>query len=228
MKEKIKVKVIKLIWLFSNKVSKKLKISNNNSHGLDNTDYDQYIAKEVIDILHLEPNQKILDIGCGKGIIADILSEKYMKIVGIDFVNNILNKSKKYNFIQSNCLNLCLKNNSYSTVFSYSMIHYLSKDMLKTFFNELKRIVKPNGKVLLAEIPEKKKYFNKYIYAVKCNVLKKILMYIYLNFFYQYFIHKKEDLISLANEFGFSFKFFKQDSNLPYSYAMYHILLEKK
>ncbi len=49
------------------------------------------IAEEIIERLHIKPQEKIIDVGCGTGILYDLLTERdVMYYVGIDISEEML------------------------------------------------------------------------------------------------------------------------------------------
>jgi len=115
----------------------------------------------------LKEKSIVYDLGCGNGrnMIYNNLS-----FVGIDNCKNFVNicRKKNLNVIESNLMSIPLKNESCDAIICIAVFHHFSCDenRLKVL-NEIYRLLKPNGKILLSvwsiNQPEKtKRKFNNY------------------------------------------------------------------
>ena len=112
-------------------------------------------------------NKKILDIGCGNGILDFYLLENYKphQITGVDLNNNNiligLEEKKKrdvtnleFYIDDAQCLSK-IKDNTFDLVINIeSAFHYKNK---KAFINEIFRVLKPGGYFVIADILTTKK-----------------------------------------------------------------------
>lgn len=115
----------------------------------------RYLAKKA---LKLKPDAiDIADIGTGPGFLAIQLARlSGKKIKAVDLAPNMLNKANKLaakagvqiQTIEADCRNLPFKDASLDLVTSSALIHMLEDSL--PFFIELKRVVKPGGKALIA------------------------------------------------------------------------------
>lgn len=100
----------------------------------------------------------ILDAGCGTGKFTKTLEELSKKYIGVDLSNNQLTKAKSKSikpnseFIQANLANIPLKDNSVDIIVSTWVLGTI-KDLEERnkCIQELKRVLKPNGKIFLVE-----------------------------------------------------------------------------
>lgn len=100
---------------------------------------------------NLRPNQIILDLGCGTGYFANVLSKKG-KVIGLEIEEESLKfAAKKYKnkakFVVGSGLDLPFKNNSFNVVLTSEVIEHVPDD--KTFLYEIKRVLKRNGTLIL-------------------------------------------------------------------------------
>lgn len=225
--------IIKIIWKYQSYFSKLFKIKSN--RGFTDNNYDKIICEEIIRILELNNNDsenyKILDIGCGKGDIAILLAQNInKKIIAVDFLNNFQKNFNNQNivFIQAISNKLPFQDESFDNIICYSLLQYLPITNIINLLEELKKKLKISGKILLGEIISKKKYFNSHILSIDCNLIKKILIFIYLNFIYQYYFHSKNSLEILYTKLGLDYKYVEQDKRLPYSKNAYNVVLYLK
>lgn len=96
---------------------------------------------------------RILDLGCGGGWLSKILSSNGSQVVGIDISSGLIKVAKKVSpdsagFIVGDCMNLCLKNNTFDLIICMGVLHHLDLD--KTLL-ECHRLLNKNGSILLME-----------------------------------------------------------------------------
>jgi|GEM_PF-511573 len=114
---------------------------------------EKYYNYRILSKLGIEQkeNYLILDIGCGKGNLGQILSEK-SRVIGIDIEkNDNWNKIKNNNldFLIADAANLPFRNNIYNIVFEKDALHHVSHyhEALK----EMSRVTKKMGDIVLIE-----------------------------------------------------------------------------
>ena len=103
-------------------------------------------------------NKIVLDAGCGTGKFLNILEENSKKYIAIDISNEQLKKAKtksKKNtsqFICSNLSEINLKDNTVDLIVSSWVLGTIvDLDERKKCLEELKRVLKPNGLIILVE-----------------------------------------------------------------------------
>ncbi|MEW6070241.1 MAG: class I SAM-dependent methyltransferase [Candidatus Thermoplasmatota archaeon] len=105
--------------------------------------YEKYRIAFSSPYISINPNSKILDLGCGTGLLFDFLKERnlYPDTVGIDISKEML-KISNGEKILGDVENLPFKNNSFDIVFSFTVIQNLPT--LK-ILEEVSRVLKPNS-----------------------------------------------------------------------------------
>lgn len=92
-----------------------------------------------------------IDIGCGTGRHVKLLHDfGFKNIVGIDISYNALLQCKKYynnNFINCSVDKLPFHDATFDVGIAWGSLHYTTKDMLPVMLDEIKRILKTNGKL---------------------------------------------------------------------------------
>ncbi|MFN8671988.1 MAG: methyltransferase domain-containing protein [Candidatus Sericytochromatia bacterium] len=110
---------------------------------------------------NLPKKAKILELGCGAGDFALWLSKKEFSIYGMDISETAINwakeKAKKenlsINFTQGNVLNLNLyENNFFDCVIDGYCLHCIIGGDRKTFFQEIKKVLKKQGLFVIRSI----------------------------------------------------------------------------
>ena len=108
------------------------------------TQIDKYIGKTN--------NLKILDIGCGTGIVIKRM-EKYGKVVGIDMSDESLGFCKVRGIksvIKADATNLPFDDNTFDLITALDVIEHIKNEDL--VISEISRVLKNNGKVI-ATVP---------------------------------------------------------------------------
>ena len=114
-----------------------------------------YISSDILDLKkYVKSGDKILDAGCGNGRLSEVVRNMKIDYTGIDNSREMIKIAKdKYSserFILSEIFNLPFKDNSFDKVFSLSVVHHVpSKECRIEFLKEIKRVLKPNRKLIL-------------------------------------------------------------------------------
>lgn len=173
-----------------------LDIYNSISGHFNNTRH--FIWPSVKQFLETIPKYSIVaDIGCGNGKNMTYLNNDHI-FIGTDFSIELLKicKEKQLETVVANNCTLPYKDNSFDSAISIAVIHHLSTSELRQLaINEIIRITKPNGLLMIqvwafereyntkyetqdAMIPWKtkdNKIYNRYYYLFKENELDKMI-----------------------------------------------------
>jgi len=173
-----------------------LDIYNSISGHFNNTRH--FIWPSVKQFLETIPKYSIVaDIGCGNGKNMTYLNNDHI-FIGTDFSIELLKicKEKQLETVVANNCTLPYKDNSFDSAISIAVIHHLSTSELRQLaINEIIRITKPNGLLMIqvwaferefntkyetqdAMIPWKtkdNKIYNRYYYLFKKNELDKMI-----------------------------------------------------
>lgn len=103
--------------------------------------------------------KEILDIGCGTGNLSILIAKKFKQVTAIDLDNEMLDiaeeKSTENNIDFKNINMLSISEifmpNSFDVVscFGNTLVHLNSTDQISSFFENVKTVLKPNGKFLI-------------------------------------------------------------------------------
>lgn len=111
----------------------------------------------AIDLISAMPDDSILEIGCGVGILAELISEKLStgSFTAIDrsapFIAKAIKRNEKYigqgkaQFIQSELLNSDFSTHSFDKIVAFN-VNFFWKDAVKEFAL-IKKHLKPDGKL---------------------------------------------------------------------------------
>jgi len=114
--------------------------------------------KIIFDLANNWKPGKILDIGCGNGRYSIPFAKKGFDCYGIDFSKSMIKNAKesfkknnlKAIFKQEELTNIPFKNNYFDYIICLASFHHLNKKKQSTSLKEMKRVLKPNGKLFIA------------------------------------------------------------------------------
>lgn len=123
---------------------------------------DKRVA-EMID----EKGKKILEIGCGIGVLADMLQKKGNSVCACDISQEMINEAKKLNpnidFSIQDIESLTYKDNSFDYVVTIGVLEYLDYD--DKALKEIFRVLKKGGYAIIE--------FNNKLWHLKMNDYKE-------------------------------------------------------
>ncbi len=104
----------------------------------------------------VKPDNLVLDLGCGNGLMIPYILREKAKCIGIDNSVGLLNiareryqneiKEKQVSFIEASVLDLPFPDNEFDTIISFAVLHHIPTEELHlNFLSELKRVLKPSG-----------------------------------------------------------------------------------
>ncbi|MBC8500870.1 MAG: class I SAM-dependent methyltransferase [Nanoarchaeota archaeon] len=109
--------------------------------------YSIYVEKMVFIkkyISRIPKNKKIIDLGCGEGVLVEEFKKKGYDIVGLDY-----NYSSK-NVIRGDITKMRFKSDSFDLVMALDVIEHFNFEEQDLAVKEIKRIVKKNGIILIS------------------------------------------------------------------------------
>lgn len=105
---------------------------------------------------HLKDDMTVLDFGCGPGFLTQYVAREVNRIVGVDVSQGViecakvLSKRSNINYITNTKPDLSLfKDNTFNFVYSFAVFQHLDDEHFIKYISEFKRILKPNGKLVI-------------------------------------------------------------------------------
>ena len=106
----------------------------------------------------IEADTAVLDVGCGNGLMVAFILEKGAYYFGLDIAERLIEIAReryagdiekgRASFVVGEATDLPFKDDEFDFVLSFAVLHHLpSVEFRKKFFEELFRVLRPNGKV---------------------------------------------------------------------------------
>ena len=117
---------------------------------------------ELIEKLAINPNDVVVDFGCGPGYYTIELAKKAKRVVAVDLSPEMLKKAqnkaekagvKNIQFLQSNGTNIQLEGSSVGIILLVTVYHEVGES--EAVSKEFNRILKPKGKLIIVEVIKK-------------------------------------------------------------------------
>ena len=117
------------------------------------------ICQEICNKIGLTQKHRILEIGCGSGVLGNILQNNSAEYIGFDLSFQMLKKffsengkNKKPNLFQSVTHLIPFQDETFDVIVMNGVTMYLHDDeILEDTFREMKRITSKNGVIFLGE-----------------------------------------------------------------------------
>ena len=107
-------------------------------------------GNDLIELLNPKQGEKVLDLGCGTGDLANSLYELHMDVIGIDFSENMIqqaqNKYPHIPFYVADATQLTYQN-EFDCVFSNATLHWIKTP--ETVLQSIYQSLKPGGRMVV-------------------------------------------------------------------------------
>lgn len=111
------------------------------------TDYPLKLAEQLIQKFKIKPNDKLLDVGCGRGEMFNAFSEFGIDCYGVDGAYSAAKANAKVELLDISKETFTYEDNSFDVVFLKSVIEHILDPSFMLF--EIHRVLKPGGKFIV-------------------------------------------------------------------------------
>ena len=106
-------------------------------------------AKHDFALVHIGPNDSVLDVGCGEGNITESVQKICRTIIGIDYSEEALESlNKRCPSLESfhmTATDMPFKENSFDKVICFELLEHLTILQARTAVANISKILKPGG-----------------------------------------------------------------------------------
>jgi SAM-dependent methyltransferase len=119
---------------------------------INEKEYDRLILDKFSNML--VPGSLVCDAGCGpSGHIGKYLFDKGYRVTGVDISEKCIEIASNYNpdlqYKVMDIMNTSFDNEYFDAIIAFYSIIYTPKEYVNQLFSEFRRILKPNGKLLM-------------------------------------------------------------------------------
>ncbi|WP_024832731.1 class I SAM-dependent methyltransferase [Ruminiclostridium josui] len=120
----------------------------------DRWNHNNCYFKNIVKYLS-EDNEVILEIGCGKGELSNLLAKKSDHVIAVDLADRMIEKAisqygyKNIDFVSKNILDMEFEENSLDAIVTTATAHHLPYEWLLLF---ALRTLKPRGKLIILDL----------------------------------------------------------------------------
>jgi ubiquinone/menaquinone biosynthesis C-methylase UbiE len=115
----------------------------------------QDAARELLAVVGITGEDRVLDLGCGTGLVALAASQQAKLVVGLDMTAGMLRvlrrkgtqQGQRLPLIQADARDVPLADNSMTVVTTSFMLLHLTTAEKQQVFREAKRVLKPGGRL---------------------------------------------------------------------------------
>lgn len=180
-------------------------------------------------------NKKVLDIGCGWGVNSSLIAQVAKSVMAVDIKERPNWKQKTTKLLKfkvADVLSLPFKDSSFDVAYARNLIHHVDNPLLA--LKEMKRVVKPNGKIIIAEANRYNPIF--YIHMTKIwkhehftrPHLKNLIKNVYIDSHFYYFEAQYFPTdIEIVHIIERLWEMLVEKINLYHSFLSYNIVVTK-
>lgn len=190
------------------------------------------INKHIIQLLELKPEDTLLDVCCGNGLLSWSLSKSCKSVVGVDFSSSLITSARamhsnpNLSFVEMDATKLSHNlDDKFDKILLYFSFQYFDYELGQNVLREMKKLLKPGGRILIGDVPDKKKFWTYY------NTLPKCIFYFKQWLFKQPKMGKfwsEDEMKILAEENQLKGAFLEQNKKLPHAHYRFDYLLSQQ
>jgi SAM-dependent methyltransferase len=98
---------------------------------------------------------RVLDVGCGIGLVDMYLRNRFRNLYGIDVENKVIKKAGENNpsvsYLMYDGKNIPFEDNFMDITFAVNVIHHVKPEYWQNFINEMARVTRKGGAVMIFE-----------------------------------------------------------------------------
>jgi len=135
--------------------------------------------RAVIDLVKIKPGMKVLDLGCGEGRFAEMLENRGIKYVGVDFSKELIARARNMN-IKGDVRFLVepaqefVSDERFDLIFLFGLIPYMNDEDIRKLSRNCRTMLKKGGRLVLRDVILEDKGSERKVFDDKNDFLRKI------------------------------------------------------
>jgi cyclopropane fatty-acyl-phospholipid synthase-like methyltransferase len=122
-----------------------------------------YEKQRLVQLLQPDKDGVLLDLGCGTGVVLEMMEPLFKSVVGVDLASGPLAMARKHlpraELIQDDISSLKkLGSRKFHYVMSFGSLQFLSPDQLRNMLRTLDRVTLPGARIVLCRIPNRERH----------------------------------------------------------------------
>ena len=187
------------------------------------------LTNRIRDLLQASPEKVLLDLACGNGMMTYRIAPHFKSVKAIDFSAPLIQTARdkfargNIEYLVGNAIELDSVREKYDCILVYFAFQYFNPDQARKMFAHFKRLLKPDGRILLGEVADGDRVWNFYP-----GLKGRGRFYFDLLRGEPTIGHwwKPLDLLKLVEEMGWALTISYQKSDLPAHYFRYDAIIE--
>lgn len=106
--------------------------------------------------LNLQPDDDVLEIGCGFGSVLNAVADNVRSVVGVDIHDEPLSRARDFlrsktnvRVILTDGMSLPFGENAFSAVYSKSVMQHIPRSLVRIYIEESRRVLKLRGRLCM-------------------------------------------------------------------------------
>src|SRR5262249_34897341 len=126
------------------------------------------LVERALSLLDAGPNKRLLDVGCGNGMITSRLAPYFRDVTAIDFSTPLIRAALEtcacpnVEYLEQDALALENLRGPYDSIMMLVAFQYFTPSLADRLFKQLVRLLSQSGQILLGDVPDGDRIWNFY------------------------------------------------------------------
>ena len=126
------------------------------------------LVSRIATSLDASQEKSLLDLACGNGLVTSRLASHFRKVTAVDFSVALLSTAKEHfwrdniEYVLGDARQLDMLTGQYDCVLLSAALQHFNADEVDRLLQQLKGFVRPSGRCLLGDVPDRERIWNFY------------------------------------------------------------------